>query len=956
MPQGVADNTPYLEDEGRSISLDLVVNSAPTPTLGISFSPAYILPNGVSTLTVVIANAGNSPITLTENLDITLPGDMTVYSAATLEGSILASLFTVTTGSNVISLAVGAPIPAGGAGFSIQVTAIAPAAPQLVIAPNALQTTAGNNAIAATQRLIVTNVSAVSAFSPTAISPTGTSTLTITLGNQASTEATLTNDFVVTLPAGVTLVNTSFGGTFPGVVAGTTGGSTITYGMTSEIPAGGCTITALVTSTTPGEATLTIAPNNLQTSQGGNPVADVETLTVSAISIALDINPSTVPSLIATSLTVTLGNSFATEAVLTSPLIIVFPDGMILSDPPFIEGTAELTSVTAIASGNTITYAAGSVIAAGGANFSVRILSRTLPVDPTTLSLMVGPAGLQTNLGYNSNTATASMIVTASAPAPGPAPSPAPTPASFIPGTMTGAVNWSVPPAGKVRAYNGIVIVVSPLPINPSNYPVDGVRYTPSIDLNSPADMIGKAQVVVARYGDTTTSTQALINLDPDAIYYAAAFVASSIATYYRPGVLSYPLPNTTSNSVYAGDIPLNEGPPLNPISGQLYFDEGTKEVYMWNAQTETWLPTLSNDTLTGPWDPPAYIPGAPTPYAGDDTTEGGDITDPWAETNEPLSPPYQNNFDPYTPPTGLPAGYPRPGDFFYNTREKKLKVWDGSVWQYAETVPGKPMYEKQDVGIVTNSARAAMKDVLKSQLGWPIVCVELNEKHFDIAINNALQEIRRRTDSAYFKQYFFCRIHYLQDVYYMNDPAVGTNKIVDILKIHRLNMLGLVNFAPDNIYAQQFLNQFYAPGVGYDLVSIHLIHSLSNVYSLLFAGDIAYNWRESTRELHIYKRFAREEKVLIEASCEKTEDEILTDRWLEQWVRQWALADCMIMLGRIRGKYSNLPGPGGGLQLNADSLISEGNQLQEDCRRQVADMEVGQQGPDNWNLPFSVG
>ena len=361
-------------------------------------------------------------------------------------------------------------------------------------------------------------------------------------------------------------------------------------------------------------------------------------------------------------------------------------------------------------------------------------------------------------------------------------------------------------------------------------------------------------------------------------------------------------------------------GPPDNPVVGQNYFDESQKMVFFWDGTT--WTPTVANTVLSGMFDP---IPPFPVPNA------------------------------PYTP--SWPVGFPAAGDFFYNTQTKMLKIWDGSKWNPAESVKGVPAYTKTDVGTDnTLTARAKMIDTLKKMFGYPVVCVELTDDHWNIAINNALQELRHRTDTAYTKQYFFMQIQKFQDIYYLNDPSYGTDKIVDVVKIHRLNMLGLVNFAPDNIYAQQFLNHFYAPGVSYDLVSIHLIASMSEIYSLLFAGEVAFNWREATRELRIYKKFGTPEKVLIECSCEKMEQELLVDRWTQQWIQQWAEAEAMMMLANIRGKFANLPGPGGGLQLNADSMRSEGQRLQEDCLRQIQDFEVGQNGPDNSYLPFMVG
>lgn len=474
----------------------------------------------------------------------------------------------------------------------------------------------------------------------------------------------------------------------------------------------------------------------------------------------------------------------------------------------------------------------------------------------------------------------------------------------------SGTLTWTVPADAKV--YNGILITCSYAEINPSNYPTDGVRYNASANIATPGDMIGSAIVVTALYDDLTTTSVTVTGLTATDAYYFSAHIVSNVYTYYTIGTRSYPQALTTS--VYAGDIQKSYGPPLNPTQGQVYYDEVQKLVFTWDDVNSVWQATSPSNVITGAYDPAA-------------------------------------------PFTGLPTGYPKFGDFFYNTSTKMLKVWNGGAWIAAESEQGTPIYQKQDVGLdLTYSVRANMIDILKKQFGYPTVCVELIEDHYNIAINNALQELRRRTDTAYYKQYFFVQIKPGQDVYYLNDPATGTDRIVDVLRIHRLNLLGLVNFAPDNIYAQQFLNQFYAPGVAYDLVSIHLIHAMSEIYSQLFAGEVAYNWRETTREMRIYKRFGSYEKVLIECSCEKTEQELLVDRWTQQWIQSWAESEAMFILAHIRGKFASLPGPGGGLSLNADSLINQAQQIQTECLRQISDLEVGQNGPDNSYMPFFIG
>ena len=469
-------------------------------------------------------------------------------------------------------------------------------------------------------------------------------------------------------------------------------------------------------------------------------------------------------------------------------------------------------------------------------------------------------------------------------------------------------VLWT-PPANP-NAYNGVIVVCSPVELNPSNFPTDGVRYAGAASFASPADMIGLAHVVGSFYDDFDTAEVVITDLEPDKAYFIAVHLVTNVYSYYQQGVRTYPSGNTST--VFAGKIEDSYGPPDNPSTGQTYFDPDQNMVFVWDGSI--WSPTTAQTVITGAVDP----------------------SPPWA---------------------GLPTGYPRVGDFFYNTRVKALKAWTGAAWIESESRKGEPTYGELGIGTTGEpSARETIKDILRHQLGYPVVCVELQDVHFDIALNNALQELRRRTDSAYYKQYMFMTIMKDQDIYYLNDPTTGTRSIVDVLKIHRLNMLGLTNFGPDNIFAQQFMDQFYAPGNGFDLVSIHLVHALGDTYNQIFAGDVAYSWREATRELRLFRRMAASEKVLIECSMEKSEQELLVDRWTQQWIQQWAEAELMFMLAQIRGKYSSLPGPGGGLSLNADTLMSEGTRLQDDCLRQIRDYEVGQNGPDNFYAPFIIG
>jgi hypothetical protein len=466
-------------------------------------------------------------------------------------------------------------------------------------------------------------------------------------------------------------------------------------------------------------------------------------------------------------------------------------------------------------------------------------------------------------------------------------------------------ISWNIPtPApGAIKAYNGAIVLLSLTEINPSNFPTDTVKYNASTNFSFPADKIGTANVVGAFYNDLTTKNVLVTGLNPDDVYYGSVHLVSNVRTYFTLGSKTYPSEVTTD--AFAGSIPNRYEPPTNPTLGELYYDVDNKILFTWNGSQ--WNPMTDHAPNSG-------------------------------ETN-----PEQGTFV---------------GDIFYNIRDRELKTWNGAIWTSAELPASRtPMFNKLSVGTdLTNDERLNLMDILKKQLGYPMVCTNLTDDHFNIAIDNAIQEARRRLDNAYFRQFVPLVLKPGQQIYYLNDPQIGTDKIVSIIKVHRLNLLGLSTLGDSGVYAQTFLNQLFYPGAQVDLTTIYMIQQYSELFSLIFCGDIAFHWRETTRQLTLFRKMLNRENVLLEVAMEKTEQEMLQDRWLVQWIQQWAESEAMLMQGRIRSKYPSLPGPGGGLSLNGSDLISEAQQLQQDCLRQIMDMEVGNGTGEFGNYSFVIG
>ena len=395
--------------------------TANAPTVAKAFAPATITSGGTSVLTITLTNNNAVAATLSAALVDTLPAGVTLANA-TFGGTCTGTKSGVA-GGNTVTYASGATIPGGAPGtctITANVTSSTPGTVTNTIAAGALQTGFGNNAAAATANLTVTaNAPTVAkSFAPATITSGGTSLLTITLTNNNATAATLSTALVDTLPAGVTLANATFGGTCTGTVTGTAGGSTVTYASGATIPGGApgsCTITANVTSSTPGVATNTIAAGALQTSFGNNAAAASATLTVTAN--APTVTKAFAPASIAVGstsvLTITLTNNNATAATLSAALVDTLPAGVTLANATF-GGTCTGTK-SGVAGGSTVTYASGATVP-GGAPGTCTITANVTSSTAGTVTNTIAAGALQTNNGNNATAATANLTITANAP------------------------------------------------------------------------------------------------------------------------------------------------------------------------------------------------------------------------------------------------------------------------------------------------------------------------------------------------------------------------------------------------------------------------------------------------------------------------------------------------------------------------------------------------------------
>jgi hypothetical protein len=267
----------------------------------------------------------------------------------------------------------------------------------------------------------------------------------------------------------------------------------------------------------------------------------------------------------------------------------------------------------------------------------------------------------------------------------------------------------------------------------------------------------------------------------------------------------------------------------------------------------------------------------------------------------------------------------------------------------------GEPMWDALGIGTTGDQEyRLSLASQIKYELGYPIVDIELAPEQLDYAITKALSELRLRSGIGYKQGYFFLQTAPGVQRYLLTNKIQGMNKIVDVLDIQRVNALaGGTNSG--GIYGQVFAQWLYGSGQ-VDLLSYHLVTEWKKTMEITFAHRIQYNFNEHTRELHLFQRFPYVATLAINASVERTEQDLLTDRYSLPWIRRYATAIARTMLAEIRGKYSSLPGAGGSISLNASELRSAADRELELCVAEIENFLVEDLNQYGYGGSFVMG
>ncbi len=219
---------------------------------------------------------------------------------------------------------------------------------------------------------------------------------------------------------------------------------------------------------------------------------------------------------------------------------------------------------------------------------------------------------------------------------------------------------------------------------------------------------------------------------------------------------------------------------------------------------------------------------------------------------------------------------------------------------------------------------RQKVVEYCKLMLADGIVDVELDPAHYDLAINRALAKFRQRSSNALEESFAFLTIIVDQNEYTL------PQEITNVRQIFRRSIgsrsgggQGGTLFEPFNLaYSNTYL--LTATNMG-GLATYYAFASYQKQVGKMFGSEINFTFNRTTKKLTLMQRPRSEEEVLLWVYNYRPDFNLLQDQFASQWLKDYSLATCKVILGEAREKFAQIASPQGGTSLNGTALKTEG-------------------------------
>ena len=221
------------------------------------------------------------------------------------------------------------------------------------------------------------------------------------------------------------------------------------------------------------------------------------------------------------------------------------------------------------------------------------------------------------------------------------------------------------------------------------------------------------------------------------------------------------------------------------------------------------------------------------------------------------------------------------------------------------------------------DQAKQKVYDYCRTLLGDGMIDVELDPVHYETALEKSLGVYRQRSDGAVEESYLFLNLIEDQNEYIL------PQEVQQVRQIFRRSVgsrtgggQGGTVFEPFNLaYTNTYLLSSTNMG---GLATYELFSQYQELIGKMFGSFINFTWNAQNKKLVIQQRPRTEEQVMLLAYNTKPDFTLIDDVYAGQWIKDYTLAQCKMMIGQAREKFASIAGPQGGTALNGPALKAE--------------------------------
>lgn len=234
--------------------------------------------------------------------------------------------------------------------------------------------------------------------------------------------------------------------------------------------------------------------------------------------------------------------------------------------------------------------------------------------------------------------------------------------------------------------------------------------------------------------------------------------------------------------------------------------------------------------------------------------------------------------------------------------------------------------------------------EYVKAMLGDGMIDLELDPIHYDTALNRSLNKYRQRGDSSVEESYMFLTLEPDVNTYTLPKEVVNVRQIFRRSIGSRTGMGdGGTLFEPFNMaYTNTYLLSSSNMG---GIATYEIFAQYQEMIGRMFGSFINYNYNQSTHKLTILQRPRAKEQVLLWTYNYRPDFIILQDIYANQWIKDYTLANCKMMIGEAREKFPQIAGPQGGSSLNGTAMKTEAKEMLVQLEQELMQQVTGGQG-----------